>query len=71
MMLGHSLKKGIRKFQISFDGLGVDQFVIVSSPRCWMGAPGEKAVRCASCGGQSVGRVGDVGFGCTCAKSKK
>ena len=30
-----------------------------------------KAVRCASCGGQSVERVRDIGFGCTCAKSKK
>ena len=35
--------------------------------------PGEQllVVRCASCGRQTVERVGDVSFGCTCAKSKK
>ena len=35
--------------------------------------PGEQllVVRCANCGRQTVERVGDVGFGCTCAKSKK
>lgn len=35
--------------------------------------PGEQlfVVRCASCGRQTVKRVGDVSFGCTCAKSKK
>lgn len=35
--------------------------------------PGEQllVVRCASCGRQTVKRVGDVSFGCTCSKSKK
>lgn len=35
--------------------------------------PGEQllVVRCASCGRQTVERVSDVSFGCTCAKSKK
>lgn len=35
--------------------------------------PGEQllVVRCMSCGRQTVERVGDVSFGCTCAKSKK
>lgn len=35
--------------------------------------PGEQllVVRCVACGRQSVLRVGDVGFGCTCARSKK
>lgn len=35
--------------------------------------PGEQllVVRCASCGRQTVERVGDVSFGCTCSKSKK
>lgn len=35
-------------------------------------AVGEKVCRaCTSCGRQTLERVGDVGFGCTCAKSKK
>ncbi len=35
--------------------------------------PGEQllVVRCVACGRQSVLRVGDIGFGCTCARSKK
>lgn len=35
--------------------------------------PGEQllVVRCASCGRQTVKRVGDVSFGCTCSKPKK
>lgn len=35
--------------------------------------PGQQlfVVRCVSCGRQSVLRVGDVGFGCTCSRSKK
>lgn len=35
--------------------------------------PGEQllVVRCASCGRQTVERVGDVSFGCTCLKPKK
>ena len=35
-------------------------------------AIGEKVCRaCTSCGWQTVERVGDVGFGCTCSRSKK
>lgn len=35
-------------------------------------AAGEKVCRaCTSCGRQTLERVGDVGFGCTCSRSNK